>query len=73
MARPVPYSPGNGGHRSVKWLFWEDPGSGWRWELWDDAGQMIAYEDGFKTAADATKSSREHGYPAAARDWINDL
>jgi hypothetical protein len=32
----------------MKWLFMQEAGCGWRWELLDDAEQMIFYEDAFR-------------------------
>ena len=53
----------------MKWLFLHEVGRGWRWELRDDSDEAIAYEDGFKTAADAARHAAQHGYAPADRDW----
>jgi hypothetical protein len=55
----------------MRWLFLQDPERGWRWELWDGA-EMIAYEEGFKTAADAVKHASQCGYKPPRRDWTSD-
>jgi hypothetical protein len=52
----------------MKWLFMKEAGCGWRWELLDDAEQMIFYEDGFQSAAAAVAHARQHGYVGPVHD-----
>jgi hypothetical protein len=49
----------------MKWLFYEEPGKGWRWELWDDLeNEMVAYEEGLPCAAAAVEDAQRCGYSA---------